>query len=146
MQQSNWDSWKPSPHLVYKINFDASVFSSLDKSGFGAVIRNDKGEVMAAKGPAVFCSEEAEFLACRKAIEFAMDVGFSEFIIEGDNGIVMHAISSLNANQSLSGNVVGDIQLMLRRLHWVSIDFTRRGGGGREQGGSCVGSICEKYY
>ena len=81
MQQSNWDSWKPYPHLVYKLNFDASVFSSLDKSGFGAVIRNDKGEVMAAKGPAVFCNEEAEFLACRKAIEFAMDAGFFEFII-----------------------------------------------------------------
>ena len=130
MQQSNRDSWKPSPHLVYKLNFDAYVFSSLDKFSFGAVIRNDKGEVMAAKGPAVFCSEEAEFLACRKAIEFTMDAGFSEFIIEGDNSIVMHAISSLNANQSLLGNVVGDIQLMLRRLHWVSIDFTRRGGGG----------------
>ena len=129
MQQSNRDSWKPSPHLVYKLNFDAYVFSSLDKFSFGAVIRNDKGEVMAAKGPAVFCSEEAEFLACRKAIEFTMDAGFSEFIIEGDNSIVMHAISSLNANQSLLGNVVGDIQLMLRRLHWVSIDFTRRGGG-----------------
>ena len=128
MQQSNRDSWKPSPHLVYKLNFDAYVFSSLDKFSFGAVIRNDKGEVMAAKGPAVFCSEEAEFLACRKAIEFTMDAGFSEFIIEGDNSIVMHAISSLNANQSLLGNVVGDIQLMLRRLHWVSIDFTRRGG------------------
>ena len=45
------------------------------------MIRNDKGEVMAAmvaKGPEVFCSEEAELLACRKAIEFVMDVGFSE--------------------------------------------------------------------
>ena len=64
---------------------------------------------MVAKGPEVFCSEEAELLACRKAIEFAMDAGFSEFVIEGDNSTVMHAISSPNADQSLLGNVVGDM-------------------------------------
>ena len=50
---------------------------------------------MAAKGPEVFCSEEAELLACRKAIEFAVDVGFSEFVIEGDNSSAMSAISML---------------------------------------------------
>ena len=64
---------------------------------------------MVAKGPEVFCSEEAELLACRKAIEFAMDAGFSGFVIEGDNSTVMHAISSPNADQSLLGNVVGDM-------------------------------------
>ena len=128
MQQSNRDSWKPPPHSVYKLNFDAAVFSGLDRSGFGEVIRNDKREVMTTKGLEVFCSEEDELLARRTAIEFAMDAGFSDFVIERDNNTVMHAKSSPNANQSLLGNVVGDIQQMLRGLHWVSIDFTRRGG------------------
>ena len=50
---------------------------------------------MTAKGPKVFCSEEAELLACRKAIEFAMDVGFSKLVIEGDNSSAMKAISTL---------------------------------------------------
>ena len=77
------DTWQPPPQLVFKLNFDAVVFSCLNRFGFGAVIRNDKGEVMAAmaamaaKGPEVFCSEEVELLACRKAIEFAVDAGFS---------------------------------------------------------------------
>ena len=31
---------------------------------------------ISAKGPAVFDSEEAEVLACRKAVEFAVDSGF----------------------------------------------------------------------
>ena len=54
------------------------------KTGFGAIIRNDKGEVMAAMsagGPLVSSSEEAELLACRKAVEFATDAGFSELVI-----------------------------------------------------------------
>ena len=79
MQQPSQDSWKPPLPSVYKLNFDAAVFSGLDRSGFGAVVRNDKGEVMAAmsaKGPSVFCSEEVELLACRKAIEFGTDAGF----------------------------------------------------------------------
>ena len=51
-----------------------------------------------AKGPAVNISEEAEMSACRKSIEFVMDVGFSELVIEGDNANVIHAISSLEVN------------------------------------------------
>ena len=98
---------------------------------FGAMIRNDKGEVMAAmsaKGPSIFCSAEAEFLACGKLIEFATDVGFSEFIVEGDNSTIMQAISSPNEDESLMGNAVGGIRQMLRGLHWVNVEFTRRGG------------------
>ena len=40
-------------------------------------------------GPPVSSSEEAELLACRKAVEFATDAGFSELVIEGDNSNVM---------------------------------------------------------
>ena len=129
--QSNRVTWKPPSHSAYKLNFDAAVLTSLDRFGCGAVLRNDKGEVMvamSAKGLAVHFSEEVEFLACKKAIEFAMDVGFSELVIEGDNSNVTHAISSSKADQSLLGNVVRDIQQMLSELHWVSIGSTRRGG------------------
>jgi len=83
---------------------------------------------MATKGPAVLCIEEAELLACRKAIEFAVDVGFSEFVIEGDNSSAISVISTMQLDQSLMGNVVGDIQHLIRNLHWVRIDCIRRGG------------------
>ena len=107
------------------------MFSSLNSSGFGAILRNEKGEVMTAmvaKGPEMFCSTEAELLACRKAIEFAMDAGFLELVIEGDNSLAMTAISSLKIDQSLLGNVVRDIQHLICTLQWVRIDCVRRGG------------------
>ena len=34
----------------------------------------------------------------------------------------------MNDDESLMRNVVGDIQQMLRGLHWVNVEFTRRGG------------------
>ena len=83
---------------------------------------------MAVKGPGVFCSEDAELLACRKAIEFVVDAGFFELVIEGDNSFAMKAISTLKDDQLMLGNVIGDIQHLLRNLQWVRIDCIRRGG------------------
>ncbi|XP_075654664.1 uncharacterized protein LOC142624799 [Castanea sativa] len=123
-------TWQPPPQSIFKLNFDATVFSGLNKSGYGAIIHDEKCEVMAAmaaKGPKVFCSEEAELHACRKAIEFAVDVGFSELVIEGDNSLAMTAISTTKIDHSMLGNVVGDVQHLLRNLHWVRDDCIRRG-------------------
>ena len=56
------------------------------------MIRNEKGEVMAslaAKGGVVMDSEKVEVMACRKALEFAIDAGFMEIILEGDSVLVM---------------------------------------------------------
>ena len=39
-------------------------------------------------------SEEAKVLACRKALEFAVDAGFVELLVEGDNTSVMRNISN----------------------------------------------------
>ena len=47
---------------------------------------------------------------------------------ERDNANVIRAISSLEVNQSLLGNVVDDIQQLLSSLHWVDICSMRRGG------------------
>lgn len=87
----------PPPQSIFKLNFDATIFVDLKCSGFHAIIHNERGEVMAAmsiKGQPVADSEEAEVLACRKALEFSIDAGFTELIIEGDNVNVMNSISS----------------------------------------------------
>ena len=59
---------------------------------------------------------EAELLACRKAIEFAVDAGFSELVIEGDNSSVITTISTMKIDQSLVVNVVEDIQHLIHNL------------------------------
>ena len=82
--------------MLFKLNFDGACFDEGTASGYGAVIRNEKGEVMAAlavRGGAMRDSEEVEVMACRKALEFAIDVGFTEIILEGDNALVMKMIS-----------------------------------------------------
>ena len=57
-----------------------------------------------------------------------MDAGFSELVIEGDNSSAMTTISTMKIDQSLLGNVVGDIQYLIRNLLCVRIDCVRREG------------------
>ena len=122
--------WKPPPDPVFKLNFDAAIFSELNGSGVGVIIRNCKGEVMAAmtaKGPPVGGSEEAEILACRRALEFAIDAGFTDLIVEGDNAAVMSSLSSSGADLSRLGHIIQDIQCLANGIRWVCFSHVKRG-------------------
>lgn len=121
--------WNPPPGVSYKLNFDAAIFQDDEALGFEVVIRNNGGEVMAAlfaRGPAVFDSEEAEVLACRKALEFAFDSGFADIVLEGDNSVVMDAISSSRMLHSRLGHLYSDIHCLATRLHVRSLSCVAR--------------------
>ena len=129
LQRLTTNTWVAPTDLVYKLNFDATIFKELNCSGVGVIIRNANGEVMAAmsaKGPPVEDSEVAEALACRKAMEFAIDAGFSELIIEGDNVAVMSSLSHGGPNLSRIGHVVQDIQWLATGLRWAQFSHVKR--------------------
>ena len=107
------------------------MFSGLNGIGIGTIIRNDKGEVMAAMstvGPSKENSEEAKLMACRRSLEFAIDAGFSSLIIEGDNANAIQAISSSLPNNSYLGCVVDGICHLIHGLYWTRTNQIRRGG------------------
>ena len=65
--------------------------------------------VMSIKGPYVNNYAEAEVLACKKVIEFSIEAGFSELVIEGDNVNVMMTISCSSVNHSFLGHIFEDV-------------------------------------
>ena len=71
-------------------------------------------------------SEEAEVRACRKALEFAIDAGFSELMVEGDNSVVMSTISANKPNWSRLGVIYDDIGFLAAGLAYVSFYCIRR--------------------
>ena len=71
---------------------------------------------MTASGPKANSSEEAELLACRRSMEFAVYARFTKLIMEGDNVNPMQAISSSHINCSLLGYVVDDIRHLVHCL------------------------------
>ena len=108
-------TWSPPPENCFQLNFDAAIFNDINASSFGAVICNELGEVMVAmtaKGPLISDNEEVEVLAYQKALVFALDSGFVELIMEGDNATVMQTIACSWATLSRLGHLYGDIQCL----------------------------------
>ena len=127
IRPSSLQNWKPPAGQLFKLNFDAAIFEN--RSGVGAVIRNAAGKVMAAlsaRGEAEADSEEAEVRACRKALEFAIDAGFSKLMVEGDNSLVMSTISSNKPNWSHLGVIYDDIGFLAAGLSYVSFSCIQR--------------------
>jgi len=125
--------WSPPPRNGFKLNFDAAIFEELNALGFGAVIRNGEEEVMAvmgARGPPVSGSEEAVVLACRKALEFAVDAGFTELLVKGDNVAVIQTILHSRPNGSRLGHLYEDIQCLCASLRAVSVGWVSRTANG----------------
>ena len=72
--------WQPPPRDTYKINYDGAVFTELDEAGIRLVVRNELGEVMASLTEKIFMPSGVgvlDAMATRRAIIFAMELGFS---------------------------------------------------------------------
>ena len=103
--------WSTPSGSVYKVNFDASVLQAL----------------IPLAGPSVSTSEEAEVLACRKALELAVDAGFRDVVVEGDNSAVMKAIlSSPRARWSRLGHLYEDISCLSVGFRCIKFECVRR--------------------
>ena len=81
---------------------------------------------LSAKGPPMTCSEEAEILACHRTVEFAMECGFSELVVEGDNQLVMDALKLEKSLSSRVGHILQDVSCLLKGLRWSQVQFIRR--------------------
>ena len=122
--------WCPPFGSAFKLNFDVVVFSNTLSSSFGAIIRNGMGEVMtglSARDPYVASSEEGEVLACRKALEFAIDAGFREIVLEGDNAIVIKSLMSPRVNRSRLGHIYEDICTLASGFRSLTVSWVKRG-------------------
>ncbi|KAL4332661.1 hypothetical protein GQ457_07G043390 [Hibiscus cannabinus] len=119
--------WQAPPECVVKFNFDAAFSSRTATTG--VVGRNNLGLLMAS------CSIQhvnvadafvAEALACRQAVRFAKDLGFSRVVIEGDSLIVIKKLNSDAVDRSLICPIVHDIKVLSKDFNSISFCFVRR--------------------
>ena len=126
-------AWQPPQGEFFKLNFDGACFDNGATSGYGAIIHNGNGEVMAivsTKGGAMRDSEEFEVMACRKTLELAVDAGFMEVILEGDNALVMKTVSQAQPNFSRLGLIYEDIWCLPAGFRSISIVCVRHSANG----------------
>uniref|UniRef100_A0A2N9G6M3 Reverse transcriptase domain-containing protein n=1 Tax=Fagus sylvatica TaxID=28930 RepID=A0A2N9G6M3_FAGSY len=72
--------WKPSSISAFNVNSDAALFNDQLKTGVGVIIRDGQGLPIAAlckRFLSLHSVDDAEALAVREALQFAMEIGIS---------------------------------------------------------------------
>ena len=98
MSNSNGGNrWRAPQAGFVKVNFDGALFGDSNKSGVGAVIKDNNGDVLASFSEKIFQAykaEEIEALVALKALTFTHELGFQNVTIEGDVLGLIQALKS----------------------------------------------------
>ncbi|GLJ15270.1 hypothetical protein SUGI_0249820 [Cryptomeria japonica] len=78
----------------FKLNFDGAAKGNPDEAGFGCIVRNSRGDMVAGcyGGLGVATNNEAEILALEKGQRLCIRGKLFPIIIEGDSQIIINAI------------------------------------------------------
>ncbi|XP_030925104.1 uncharacterized protein LOC115952172 [Quercus lobata] len=122
--------WRPPDHHCLKINFDAAVFRRSSKASIGVVIRNNAGEVEGALSssiPMAHSVADLEALACLKAVQFALELGITRAVFEGDSAVIINALLHSVGAFATFGNILDDIRMLSTVFQFVEFIFVNRG-------------------
>nr|XP_045087168.1 uncharacterized protein LOC123494796 [Aegilops tauschii subsp. strangulata] len=123
--------WEPPEDGWVKINSDDAVSRYGDKGGARAVFRDHNGAFRAGLCqflPNIIDPEMAEVLACRRAIQVAIDLHVQRAHVELDCQAVVQMLNRPKRNLSAVGPWVQDIKRMLNTLEDSKVSWVRRSG------------------
>ena len=107
--------WQPPPSTCFKINFNGATFVAKNKSSSGVVIRDSQGMVIAFLSqliPQEFQAVEIEALVALRALEFALEfaleLGPAQVVLEGDSKVDMDALADEAISLSSYGLLIAN--------------------------------------
>lgn len=106
-QQPVFLGWKAPPPGVFKINVDGATSADGRLSSIGVVIRDTKGDTIAAlckSLPDQYSSEETEIFVVENGVLLAKELELSQVYVESDALMVVQDIQAGNTNGSLGCN------------------------------------------
>jgi ribonuclease HI len=113
---SGKSKWIAPPEDVYKINCDGAFITGSNKAGWGFIIRNHAGMVVAAgAGSANFLmsAQHAEATACLKGLEHAALLGMRRVILETDASAIAKALNDNCFERSVFANLLNEIKTFM---------------------------------
>ena len=72
--------------------------------------------------------EMVEVLAARRALWFAMELGFHRLVVESDSEVIINSIKDGNLSHSTFGHILQDITSLCSLFSYVSFQYIKRQG------------------
>ena len=122
-------TWTPPPFHAYKVNFDDALFERENRAGLGVVIWNHDGLVMASLFEVVPLPAtviEVETLAARRAVEFALELGFENIVLEGDFDVLNKLLNNCSRSLAPFGHIINDIMFLASHFTCFRATHIRR--------------------
>ena len=71
---------------------------------------------------------QVEALAARRAMEFALELGFNRVILEGDSEVICRELQDQSPSLALHGHILQDVKYLAGAFQSVKFSQTRRQG------------------
>ncbi|XP_020158792.1 uncharacterized protein [Aegilops tauschii subsp. strangulata] len=123
--------WEPPEDGWIKVNSDGAVSRHGEKGGGGAVLRDHHGAVLAGgchHFPLIADPEAVEVLACRRAVQMAVNLQVQRAHVELDSKAVVQMLNQPSLNLSAVGPWVQDIKEMLNSMMEFKVSWVGRFG------------------
>ena len=99
----------PPPLGSFKVNVDGALFSKTKQSGVGVMVRDEKGNVIAAMSRKLdFPLEvlETKAKALEIGVNFAKEVGLRDVVFKGDSQLIINAVHSFGEAAASVQNII----------------------------------------
>ena len=107
---------------MHKINVDGASSDDGRRSSIGVVIRNCKGEAVAALNkvlPGQYTSLETKFIALQEGVLLTRELKLSHVIIESDSLIAIQSLQALNIEGGVGHLCQGILNLIDSFRSWI---------------------------
>ena len=105
--------WRPPDADEFKVTYDGAIFLEEGRARMGVVIHNLDGAVIASLSqqiPLPATVAQVEALAMRRAIEFAVELGITSTVLEGDSDIIHRELIDSDSSLALHGHLIHDVK------------------------------------
>lgn len=125
--------WKSRNNVIFnntpiKLNIDGALAGNPGNAGIGGVIRNHKGEFIAAfaKNIGLATNNKAETWAFVQGLKIALELDIRNLIIDTDSLFLVSCLNSQEEPHSCLGTLLSDAKEILRNMDQVQIRFCYR--------------------
>ncbi|KAF5449973.1 hypothetical protein F2P56_030363 [Juglans regia] len=121
--------WKLPAWPYVRVNFDAAFQKEEGRMGLSAIVRDSIGNVQAVvTGPKdhISSAAQAESVALLRAMDLCIELGFNQVCFEGDVKAIVDAVNTKGEDNSWIGQMIEDMQLLLRMNQAWSLRFVQR--------------------